>query len=109
MDIWQKVFVLAYGGLSLVFSIKGLYESAKKGNAYGVTRTLFWLGIFVWGDAVIFGFFWFLASLISYLLNDWLLFLLIISVFWVVRSLGEAIFGLTSNFRSLNAILQKNF
>jgi len=48
--------------------------------------------MFVWGDAVIFGLFWTVALIVAWVLKDWYLFLLIVSVFWVVRSLGETIY-----------------
>ena len=62
------------------------------------TFTLFIFGIFVWGDATVFGIFWFLASITTLLLNDWILFLLVFSVFWVVRSLGETIYWFNQQF-----------
>ena len=43
-------------------SIKGLYQSAVEKNALGDTIPLFWLGIFVWGDATVVGPFWLLAT-----------------------------------------------
>lgn len=102
MDFWQKWVVLVFSLFSLLVSIKGFYESAKKNNSYGETVPLVWMGIFVWGDAVIFGLFWFLAALICFLLKDWVLFLLIISVFWLVRSLGETIYYFNQQFSTIN-------
>lgn len=77
--------------------IKGIVES-KKGNAYKLTPYLIPLGIIAWGDAVVFGLFWLLVSLVCYLLNDWILFLLIVSAFWFVRSLGETIYWFIQQF-----------
>lgn len=102
MDTWQQITIIIYSLLSFLVFIKGLYQSTKKKNAYGKTASLFWLGIFVWGDAVIFGLFWFLSSLFSLLTNDWLLFLLVISVFWLVRSLGETIYWFNQQFSQIN-------
>ncbi|MDD3999184.1 MAG: hypothetical protein PHR98_03755 [Candidatus Shapirobacteria bacterium] len=70
----------------------------KKNNPFGKSLIFFWLGIFVWGDAVVIGLFWFLISLICFLLKDWILFLLIISTFWIVRSLGEIIYWINQQF-----------
>lgn len=98
MKFWQTEILIVYGLLSFLAFIKGLYESAGKNNAYGQTPWLFWMGIFAWGDAVIFGLFWFLSSTLAYLLNDWLLFLLLISVFWLVRSLGETFYWFNQQF-----------
>jgi len=56
------------------------------------------LGGFVWGDVVVFGLFWFLVSIAVLYLQDWILFLLIVSLFWLVRSLGETIYWLNQQF-----------
>ena len=100
MEKWQQVITFFYLIINCYLSIKGFYESHKKKNAYGLTTYLSPLGIFVWGDAVIFGAFWFLVSVTILLLNDWILFLLIISVFWLVRSLGETIYWFCQQFTS---------
>jgi hypothetical protein len=102
MIIWQKILVAFYGFFSLAVFAKGLYESSKKRNTYGETPALAWMGIFVWADAVIFGFFWFLVSLISLIANDWILFWFIGSVFWVVRSFGETIYWFNQQFSTVN-------
>ena len=104
MNTLQSNFVIIYGLISLFVSLKGWYESAKKENPFGETVYLIWMGIFVWGDATIFGIFWFLSSVVCYLLHDWLLFLLIFSVFWVVRSLGETIYYLNQQFSTVNRL-----
>lgn len=93
----QVITLFALGIVSFAVFIIGLAES-KKGNAYGETKLLFPLGVFVWGDAVVFGLFWIVASFASYFLDDWILFLLIISVFWLVRSLGETIYWFNQQF-----------
>jgi hypothetical protein len=99
---WQKVLLLAFASFSLLISIRGLFECSRKKNAYGITYLLLWLGIFCWGDAVVFGLFWALAALVSFFLHDWLLFLLIIAVFWTVRSLGETIYWFNQQFSVIN-------
>lgn len=98
MNTLQISTIIVYGLISLLAFIKGFYEVNKKNNPYGGTPFFFWLGIFVWGDAVAIGLFWFLVSLISFLLSDWVLFLLIISIFWIVRSLGEIIYWINQQF-----------
>lgn len=102
MNEWQTWLVELYGVLSFLIFGKSLYELKKGKSTFKETPHLFWMGIFVRADAVIFGFFWFLASLASYLLKDWLLFLLIVSVYWVVRSLGETHYWLNQQFSSHN-------
>ena len=102
MEFWQIGILIVYGLLSSFVFVKGLYESTRKNNAYGEIPELFWMGIFVWGDAVVFGLFWFLSSTIACLLNDWLLFLLTVSVFWVVRSLGETFYWFNQQFSKID-------
>jgi hypothetical protein len=98
MEPWQRSVIAVYGALSFLVFLKGFHESKDKNNAYGLTPFLTFLGIFAWGDAVVFGLFWIASSAISLLLKDWYLFLLIISVFWVVRSLGETIYWFNQQF-----------
>lgn len=102
MQNWQKLFLLLYSLLSLAVFAKGFYECKFRKNAFGLTPYLFFFGIFVWGDVVVFGLFWTGVSLTSLILNDWILFLLVISVFWVVRSLGETIYWFNQQFTGLN-------
>ena len=108
MKLWQQTFIFIYAFFNLLVFLKGFYETKYKKNAYGLTRPSLFVGIFVWGDAVIFGLFWLLSSIVTLLLKDWYLFLLIISVFWVVRSLGETIYWFNQQFSSLNRNPVKN-
>lgn len=101
MNIFQKNFIVFYCLLSFIFFLKGYREAVIKKNPYGRAPYLFWLGIFVWGDALIFALFWFVSSLISLILKDWLLFWLLISSFWLVRSLGETIYWLNEQFATI--------
>lgn len=102
MQIWQQAVLFVFAFFQLIIAIKGFAECKNKKNAFGLTPWLFPFGIFVWGDALIFGFFWFLAGLVSFLLGDWILFLLIIAVFWLVRSLGETIYWFNQQFSTIN-------
>ena len=102
MNIVQQKLVLAYGIINFLVFLKGFYETRYKKNAYGFTRPLFVLGMFVWGDTVIFGLFWTLSSFIALYLKDWYLFLLIVSAFWLVRSLGEAVYWFNQQFSKIN-------
>ena len=90
---------MVYASINVIVFLKGYRECKYRKNAYGLTPYLNLLGVIAWGDAVVFGLFWVGVSLVTYLLHDWYLFLLIISVFWVVRSIGETITGLTSSFQ----------
>jgi hypothetical protein len=102
MTLLQQVIIFSYGLLSLLFFLKGYYEVTKKKNVFGLTNHLVFLGAFVWGDIIVLGPFWILISTVTILLNDWYLFLLILSVFWVVRSLGETIYWLNEQFATKN-------
>ena len=55
-------------------------------------------GSFVWADHIILGPFWALISLVCYLLQDMLLFMLIFSVFWLIRSCGEVLYWFLQQF-----------
>jgi len=101
MLYWQKSLLIILGCFNLLIFLKGWYESVKKGNPYGKAVHLGWLGMFVWGDAIIFGPFWFLTSLVTLLLQDWILFCLIISIFWLIRSAAEAIYWLNEQFSTV--------
>ncbi|OGM28041.1 hypothetical protein A2962_05490 [Candidatus Woesebacteria bacterium RIFCSPLOWO2_01_FULL_39_61] len=102
MSDWQVNVVIVWGTVSLLFCIKGILESKDKRSAFGITPYLLPLGIFVWGDAVIFGLFWFVVSLMTLIVNDWIFFLLIISIFWVVRSVGETVYWINQQFSIIN-------
>lgn len=102
MNIWQQVLIYFYLISSVVFFIKSLHETKNKKRVYGLTPYLFFLGAFVWGDVLVLGPFWIVASIFALLFNDWYLFLLIISIFWATRSLGETIYWLNEQFAGKN-------
>lgn len=98
----QATVVVLWGFLGLAISLAGFYQCRSRRKAYGATPLLLPFGSFVWGDAAIFGLFWLAAALVCFLLGDWLLFLLITSLFWVVRSLGEMIYWFNQQFSKVN-------
>lgn len=102
MNINIKIFLILFSILNLIITIYGFYKCKHRAHTYGITWWLFPLGIFVWGDAIIFGLFWTLTGLITLIFKDWLLFLLIFSVFWLVRSIGETIFWFNHQFTTVN-------
>lgn len=67
-------------------------------NAFKETRYLVPLGIFVVGDALIIGPFWGIITLVSLYLHSWNFFFLSVSLFWVVRSLGETMYWIHEQF-----------
>ncbi len=101
MSSWQNIFISIFALTNIVVFIKGFYESKYKKNVFGLTRPLLFFGMFVWGDAVILGLFWSLTAFVCLLLQDWLLFLLITSVFWMVRSLGEILYWIIQQFSQI--------
>lgn len=95
---WYTVFLFFTALYSLFGLYKGYYQTRIKKNPFGLCRILNPLGAFVWADAIIFGIFFFFASVVSLILQDVVLFLLIYSVFWVVRSVGEHIYWFLEQF-----------
>ncbi len=98
MNGWQQILVSVFGITALSLFALSFYQSKYKKNAYGSFYPLNIIGAFVWGDGVVFGVFWTLVSLIIMLRDDWILFLLTLSLFWLVRSVGEAIYQLLQQF-----------
>lgn len=102
MEAWQNGVILFYSIFSFLGFAKGVHESKYKKNAYGLCRLYNVIGAFVWGDAVVFGLFWMLVSMVTLWLNDWILFLLFQSIFWLVRSIGETIYWFNQQFSPIN-------
>lgn len=102
MNNFQEVFVSIFGFTALIFFLIQILRLRKKKSIYGLTNYLFFLGAFVWGDLIILGPFWTIVSFLSLFLNDWYLFLLFISIFWSIRSLGEVIYWLNEQFAPKN-------
>jgi hypothetical protein len=99
MQIWQRDFILIYTIGAFLFALKGLYESVIKKNPYG--QQTIWMnlyGAFVWADAVVLATFWFLAGIVLWYLNNWQLFLLMQSIFWFIRSIGETLYWFLVQF-----------
>lgn len=97
MSIENSIIVL-FGFYSLIGFLLGVKNTRFKKNPYGLTRFFSFLGAFVWVDAVTFGAFFLLASAISFILQDFILLLLIYSVFWVIRSVGETMYWFLEQF-----------
>lgn len=100
METWQ-VAVLIFSFFTLAGFAKGMFES-KKGNSFESAGVFNLIGAFVWGDAVVFGLFFSFFSLVSIMLKDFLLFWLGISLFWLVRSVGETVYWLNQQFSTIN-------
>jgi hypothetical protein len=98
----EQIIVILYGLQNLLAFRKGFYEIKDKNNAYGLAKHFGLLGIFVWGDALIIGPFWLIICSVILFLQDWYLFLVVFSIFWAVRSLGEIIYWLNEQFAGKN-------
>lgn len=109
MQNWQANFLIVFAIFNAFVFTKGFHESKNRKNAYGMTYLLFPLSIFVWGDAVVFGFFWAAASVVAIILNDWLLFLLVVSLFYLVRSIGETIYWFNQQFSPIVRCEPENY
>ncbi len=99
MNAWQILLVI-FASFNCVLFIKSVSECKNK-NSFGLTKLLFPLGMYVWGDVFIFSVFWTLVSIISILIGNLYLFLLIVSLFWVVRSFGETIYWFNQQFSTV--------
>lgn len=89
MYLWQNIIVILFAVYSLGGFFLGFRKTYYKKNPFGLTPFLNFLGAFVWADGVVFGLFFFLTSLFAIVVQNFLLFCLVYSVFWVIRSLGE--------------------
>lgn len=101
LENWQQIFLIIFFIYSFASFVQGIRHVAKNSNAFGLTPQYYPLGVFVWGDAVIFGFFWIITSLVIWFTKDWVLFLLIVSIFWFIRSLGETMYWFHQQFTSI--------
>lgn len=98
MNPFQLIFLLLWFGYAMGGFLLGLRQTYYKKNPYGLSFWLNPLGAFVWGDAVIFGIFNMLIVFVAIILKDFILFLLLTSVFWVVRSIGEQMYWFHEQF-----------
>lgn len=98
MNNWQIIFVGLFAVYSLVGFLLGYRNTKLKKNPYGLSNWFNLIGSFVWADVFIFGAFFFLVSILSLILKDFIFFLLVYSIFWTVRSIGESIYWFLEQF-----------
>lgn len=79
-------------------SIAFLMGLSRRKNPFGLTPQFNLISAFVWVDAIVFGAFFALASLLCLILQDFILFLLIFFVFWTIRSVGEQMYWFHEQF-----------
>ena len=96
---WQALLII-FAIFNLLLFIKAYFECKNK-NSYGLTKPLFLLGMYVWGDVLIFSVFWILVSLFCILIDNLYLFLTFVSLFWAVRSFGETIYWFNQQFSGI--------
>lgn len=99
MELWQQIIIAVYGLLAFTAFItcfRACYYHKKPFEETPLYGFLF-TG-FVRADNVVFGLFWSIISIILLILQEWILFLLILSVFWLVRALGETIYWFLQQF-----------
>lgn len=86
-------------GLSLLYSLSALLLGIKhRKNPFGLTPQFNLISAFVWVDTIVFGAFFVLVSVLCLLVQDFVLFLLIFSVFWTIRSIGEQMYWFHEQF-----------
>lgn len=84
--------------MGVMGEIRGIGKIRKK-NAFGGAGIFKIIGVFVWGDAVVFGGFWVIIGAMGVMrVIGWKEFLLTVVIFWGVRSLGEVIYWLNQQF-----------
>lgn len=98
MTSLEQIIVIFYGLLNFSALLKGFHEIKYKKNVYGLASPLGFLGIFVWGDALVIAPFWIIISVLTLFMRDWYLFLVTLSFFWAVRSAGEVIYWINEQF-----------
>lgn len=99
MQLWQDIIIAVYGFIALIGFYLSFNECKNKKNSYGHPPGIYgYYGAFVWADLVVFGLFWTLVSVACLLLQNFTLFLLCISLFWLVRSVGETLYWFHQQF-----------
>ncbi len=97
MNFWQSIVVVLLGFYSLSGFLLGLKH---RKNPFGLTPYYNIIGAFIWTDTIVFGLFFFLVSLFCIIFQQFLLFLIILSVFWTIRAIGEQIYWFLEQFAS---------
>lgn len=99
MSEFQLLIMSLWGVYAAIGGVIGVRQ-VKRRNSHGLCIPFNPIGAFVWTDAVVFGIFFLGISIVCILLQDFVLFLLILSVFWTVRSIGEQMYWFLEQFTS---------
>ena len=84
--------VLLYALVGLGFALK------HRLNSYKMVPGFFLMGAFIYGDVLPLSVFWILVSIVCFVFRDLTLFYLILSLFWLVRSVGETLYWFLMQF-----------
>lgn len=99
MNIFTNIFLIGF----LAYSVSSfLFGMNKRKNPFGLSRFFLPLGSFVWIDNVVFGAFFSLVSVICLLTRQFILFWLVFSVFWLIRSIGEQMYWFLEKFTTVH-------
>lgn len=90
--------LLLLGATAALTTVLGYIQSSKKQNSFGVTPWLYPFGIFVWGDAIVFGPFWVIVAFLGLLLQNVYFVYAIVAFFWFVRAHGEVMYWMHEQF-----------
>lgn len=96
----HHLFLISLGSYSFLATIFGVINYLQ-GNFSGHSWLFFPLGIFVWGDAIVFGLFLTLVSLFLWNKNNLTYTGLLISAYALIRSFIEALYGLNAQFSTI--------
>lgn len=99
-DKLMQGFLVVMGWVTAGIWVKSVIEVTKRNRAFVTTPWLSWLGIFVWGDAIIISLFWVgLAVLGLWAGSKW--WWLGVAIFWAVRGVGETVYWLNQQFSTI--------
>jgi hypothetical protein len=99
MNSYQQIIV----SMILLYSFSAFLLGIKnRKNPFGLSKLFLPISVFVWVDAVVFGFFFTLVSLFSLAFHQWILFWLMFAVFWAIRSIGEQVYWFLEQFTQVH-------
>lgn len=95
----MQLFLTALGILFFALFYFSFRKVRNSGEVFGmIYHWMFWMGSFVWEDLMIFSLYHGLATALALIFQDVRIFVLMIGVFWVIRSAGEAIYFFLQQF-----------
>jgi len=98
MTIGMEYLLFFWVFYSIAAILAGWHFAVRKNLSFYPSRYFLLLGAFVWIDAVILGIFWLITALIFLIIEDWRLWMITVSSFWLIRSLGEIHYWLLQQF-----------